>query len=1228
MNIKCDRNRTGAGFQADLRLGVVAAVGCLSLSIAAGQPVAATQRAFKQFGWYEGEQALAIGQDAARNVYTAGTRIWAGTTDMLITKHDPSGVQLWQKGFSLGGENRGTAMRVLSDGTVLVVGEAEDVTSGPREVIFMQLATDGSLIASWLIAGTINGDPLHFPQPGPAMDYVESMGAGAIITSYAGRTLLHRFVRGAGGIMMPTMVQEFVFAEPGRFGTIALTDVAFDPSALGPTLVVTGTVRELPGPGSPIPQTDVYVYREPTPFPAPGGFSKRFGRRDAGNLIDPEDFGVGVDINANGNIQIAGRSVTSPFADSLYRASMNGTGIPSSQTVSVASPQITPAYRGLRYSGTQVTTPTTDVLGTVGVTGGRPFLLVETTTSKTAFSPSDSGGALSSVLIDEPIVPIPDTFDGLWAAGEIRYCANTDLYLLSAPTPTAFNCGLPLAYATTPLTYNENVRVNVVPFDEVPAIRVDYSIYTHSLVQQNACAECPEVAFPLKLNELVVWNNAAADTSEFSELKGLPGADLSSVAVIEIDGRAASAGVVTKVDVVPLGRLLPADGYYVIGDVRIANLDQVFSGAPGTQRYLNATATYYLLRPFSGVDPAPFATYFNSLLGTDLDATNDGVLDVNFSSICSVQDVVAVTDGAVGALTYAPASLVIGPKFVDYPCSTIAVDRSHPPGIFRPGDYPRNWATTTFTNFDERHPLGNVATPGALNLGETDEAGYQVRGIDTRGFGGVDWRFANALLVDTGTPLPGQTPGVEFHAGEVKGVTFTWFRPENPAGCPGATFRIADDRAYGISFVPTGAGATTWSLVPGPAFASPSATIEVLNGGSVVATASSSGGLPSLSFNATPLREVKVALSIDTSGATYELTWPSNRNFVLGGTSTPGTVVRIKLPGVACASLSPLRVSGLVTGFQIRRMSVTPGPCAAPPPPGAIGTTVAGLGSGIISGQSGGVLLSGLISAGDGLAVIPDAPAPGLTLAISDANGGPDFISIDDVLDVVASGSINAQPPTELARASLRRTATGIAASFDFEPAFTQSGAVFRVGYTNASNDYVSIFSGSNLTTVVEVTGNGPGSPIDLTQGIGWLDSSAGQLGPNTPLNFYLCGATNGPVTVIIDGVAYQVNEAFGVKLLVGVDHGGTLPASILEAAVTRGGTSPQPFPPILISNIAVPNPCPADFNGDGQVDFFDYLDYSLAYSQEDPSADLNGDGQVDFFDFLDFAVAFDEGCE
>lgn len=55
---------------------------------------------------------------------------------------------------------------------------------------------------------------------------------------------------------------------------------------------------------------------------------------------------------------------------------------------------------------------------------------------------------------------------------------------------------------------------------------------------------------------------------------------------------------------------------------------------------------------------------------------------------------------------------------------------------------------------------------------------------------------------------------------------------------------------------------------------------------------------------------------------------------------------------------------------------------------------------------------------------------------------------------------------------------------------------------------------------------------------------------------------------------------------------------------------------------------CPADFNWDGQVDFFDYLDFVEAFAAESAAADVNADFQVDFFDYLDFVAVYAEGCD
>jgi photosystem II stability/assembly factor-like uncharacterized protein len=58
---------------------------------------------------------------------------------------------------------------------------------------------------------------------------------------------------------------------------------------------------------------------------------------------------------------------------------------------------------------------------------------------------------------------------------------------------------------------------------------------------------------------------------------------------------------------------------------------------------------------------------------------------------------------------------------------------------------------------------------------------------------------------------------------------------------------------------------------------------------------------------------------------------------------------------------------------------------------------------------------------------------------------------------------------------------------------------------------------------------------------------------------------------------------------------------------------------------------CPADFNQDSFVDFFDYDAFVLCFEDSNcppgKTADFNDDGFVDFFDFDDFVTAFSGGC-
>jgi hypothetical protein len=56
-------------------------------------------------------------------------------------------------------------------------------------------------------------------------------------------------------------------------------------------------------------------------------------------------------------------------------------------------------------------------------------------------------------------------------------------------------------------------------------------------------------------------------------------------------------------------------------------------------------------------------------------------------------------------------------------------------------------------------------------------------------------------------------------------------------------------------------------------------------------------------------------------------------------------------------------------------------------------------------------------------------------------------------------------------------------------------------------------------------------------------------------------------------------------------------------------------------------DPCPADFDGNGEVDMDDLYDFTDAFDSGDPTADFNGDGTINSQDFVAFLSAFVAGC-
>lgn len=85
----------------------------------------------------------------------------------------------------------------------------------------------------------------------------------------------------------------------------------------------------------------------------------------------------------------------------------------------------------------------------------------------------------------------------------------------------------------------------------------------------------------------------------------------------------------------------------------------------------------------------------------------------------------------------------------------------------------------------------------------------------------------------------------------------------------------------------------------------------------------------------------------------------------------------------------------------------------------------------------------------------------------------------------------------------------------------------------------------------------------------------------------------------------------------------------LYSGTVTVTTNSPEtPMLTVAVTGQVVENAgCPADLNGDGFVDFSDYLDFLNLYDAQDPRVDFNRDGFVDFSDYLDFLNLYDTGC-
>jgi predicted outer membrane repeat protein len=131
------------------------------------------------------------------------------------------------------------------------------------------------------------------------------------------------------------------------------------------------------------------------------------------------------------------------------------------------------------------------------------------------------------------------------------------------------------------------------------------------------------------------------------------------------------------------------------------------------------------------------------------------------------------------------------------------------------------------------------------------------------------------------------------------------------------------------------------------------------------------------------------------------------------------------------------------------------------------------------------------------------------------------------------------------------------------------------------------------------------------------------------------------------DNIAFNLDDVYSLAAgSPGIDAGtnAAVPAGVVtdfagndrfqdDAAVADTGLGTAPIVDVgAFEAPGVPD-CPADFNGDGFLDFFDYDDFVACFEGgtcpgNDPyAADFNNDAFIDFFDYDEFALAFEVGC-
>lgn len=192
------------------------------------------------------------------------------------------------------------------------------------------------------------------------------------------------------------------------------------------------------------------------------------------------------------------------------------------------------------------------------------------------------------------------------------------------------------------------------------------------------------------LNEIYL-SHTGDDDQEFIELVGPPGFSLQGWMVLVVEGEGAAAGTLDRAwDLT--GLVVPSSSFFVLGDTAVVPKELDIGSSNVLE---NGTETFYLVQ---AADPSAIL----ALLGTDV---STGPFTTRIPSLSSVEDALGVIDADWPALdTVFDFPTIVGPD-----------GSSFPAGVYRGGDFPAPWCSTSFLDFDDVANADQPRTPGASN---------------------------------------------------------------------------------------------------------------------------------------------------------------------------------------------------------------------------------------------------------------------------------------------------------------------------------------------------------------------------------------------------------------------------------------------------------------------------------------------------------------------------------